>query len=77
MNPNDRMIAPAGGAGLVVYCIDILRRIPMKFKAYSWLALFGLALGALSGCNTMEGVGEDVQGAGETIERGAEQNKPD
>lgn len=47
----------------------------MKF--HSWLAVIALALGALSGCNTMEGVGEDVQGAGESIERGAEKNSPD
>ena len=30
---------------------------------------------ALSACNTVEGVGEDIQGAGEVIEEGAKKTK--
>ena len=30
---------------------------------------------ALAGCNTVEGVGRDVQGAGEVIEKGAKKTK--
>jgi predicted small secreted protein len=48
----------------------------MKFRPHSWLVLMVLALGSLAGCNTMEGVGEDVGEAGGAIERGAEESKP-
>lgn len=30
----------------------------------------------LAACNTMEGIGEDVEAAGETVEEEAEENKP-
>jgi len=46
----------------------------MKLRHYSWLAL--LAFVFATGCNTIEGAGEDVQEAGEGIEKGAEENKP-
>ena len=42
------------------------------------VALFFLSLlisGLLSGCNTMSGMGEDVQSAGDAIEDSAEKNK--
>lgn len=48
----------------------------MKFIARSWLPIIAFVLATLGGCNTMEGVGEDVGEAGGAIERGAEQNKP-
>ncbi len=36
-----------------------------------WLALMMTAAGAL-GCNTVEGVGKDIKGAGEAIEEAAD-----
>lgn len=35
-------------------------------------ALAGLSVLALSGCNTVEGAGEDVESAGEAIQDGAD-----
>lgn len=37
--------------------------------------LFALSLGLLSGCNTMSGLGEDVQEAGDALEDSAEKHK--
>jgi len=34
-----------------------------------------LAVVALSGCNTIEGVGKDIKKGGEAIEKAAEKNK--
>lgn len=44
----------------------------MKFIAVLLSFCFGLAL---TGCNTMEGVGEDVGAAGNAIEDSAQENK--
>ncbi|HEX5515000.1 MAG TPA: entericidin A/B family lipoprotein [Gammaproteobacteria bacterium] len=50
----------------------------MKSKLLHWLsaplALLTLAL-TLSACNTMEGVGEDVESAGRGIDKSAERSK--
>lgn len=35
-----------------------------------------VCLGMLSACNTMEGFGEDLQGAGSSLERSAKENNP-
>ncbi|MDZ7622718.1 MAG: entericidin A/B family lipoprotein [Candidatus Competibacteraceae bacterium] len=35
-----------------------------------------LAVGHLSGCNTVKGAGQDLKSAGQAIERKAEQKKP-
>jgi len=45
---------------------------------YRLLALIGVLLTSLGvvGCNTMQGAGEDVEAAGETIQRGAEDASP-
>lgn len=45
---------------------------------YRLLALIGALLISLGliGCNTMQGAGEDVEAAGETIQRGAEDASP-
>lgn len=40
----------------------------------SFIILFSVLAG-LSACNTMEGVGEDVESAGDAIEDSAERNK--
>ncbi len=41
-------------------------------KRYISLALLALAsIGALAGCNTMAGLGQDVENAGEAIEEEA------
>lgn len=45
----------------------------MRVTAYLLLLLFTLGLGA---CNTIEGVGEDLQAAGDTVDDEAEENKP-
>ena len=39
------------------------------------LALVGSPL-LLSGCNTLSGMGEDVEAAGSAIDKSAEENKP-
>ncbi len=47
-------------------------------KRYISLALLALTLiGALAGCNTMAGVGQDVEKAGEAIEDEAIEGKND
>ena len=39
-------------------------------------AIMGAAfMAVLAGCNTMEGIGEDVQAGGQKLERSAERNK--
>ena len=43
----------------------------MKINHYAW-GVFLIALLAITGCNTMEGAGEDVQKAGKTIEKAAD-----
>lgn len=43
----------------------------MNINHYVWGVLL-IALFAITGCNTMEGAGEDVQKAGETIEKAAD-----
>lgn len=44
--------------------------------AYKSLMIIGLVAGlALSACNTTEGVGKDVQSAGEAIEKTADDSK--
>ena len=35
-----------------------------------------LALGALAGCNTIEGAGKDVSATGRAVERAADKAKP-
>lgn len=41
------------------------------------ISVFMVFMGvSLSGCNTMEGVGKDVKGAGESLEEAAKDNKP-
>lgn len=43
-----------------------------RFLALIMAAAFGLTL---AGCNTMEGIGEDVQAGGKKLENSAERNK--
>ncbi|MGB5056803.1 MAG: entericidin A/B family lipoprotein [Nitrospirales bacterium] len=43
----------------------------MSVKHYVWGVLL-IALLAMTGCNTMEGAGKDVQKAGEKIEKAAD-----
>lgn len=43
----------------------------MRVNHYVW-GVFLIALLAITGCNTMEGAGEDVQKAGEKIEKAAD-----
>ncbi len=47
----------------------------LKKKIIALLFLSLVFAGFLSGCNTMSGVGEDVQSAGGAIEDSAEKNK--
>jgi predicted small secreted protein len=47
-----------------------------KFAHFA-LVLTGFALSALAGCNTTEGFGRDVQGAGGAIEDTARDTKQD
>ena len=39
------------------------------------LMIITVAAFTLTGCNTLEGVGRDVQGAGKAIEKGAKKTK--
>jgi predicted small secreted protein len=43
----------------------------MNIKNYAWGVLL-MALLAITGCNTMEGAGEDIQKAGKGIEKAAD-----
>ncbi len=43
----------------------------MNTKHYVWGVIL-IALLAMTGCNTMEGAGEDVQKAGKSIEKAAD-----
>ena len=47
----------------------------MKLVMRYLVVICVLFIGFLSGCNTMSGVGEDVQDAGDAIEDSAEKNK--
>jgi predicted small secreted protein len=47
----------------------------MLKKLVGLVSLIGLVLG-LAACNTMEGVGQDVQAGGKAIEKAADKNKP-
>jgi predicted small secreted protein len=44
----------------------------MNVKRYVWGVLMIALLVAMTGCNTMEGAGEDVQKAGKSIEKAAD-----
>ncbi len=45
----------------------------MRNLLYSLIIFF--SIGMLAGCNTMSGVGEDIEAAGDAIEDSAEKNK--
>jgi predicted small secreted protein len=52
----------------------------MHRNVFALGVLFGvltLALSALGGCSTVEGLGKDIQKGGEAIERAADRNKAD
>lgn len=38
--------------------------------------IIAMALGTLAGCNTMEGVGQDVSATGRAVEKAADKAKP-
>lgn len=38
-------------------------------RAVAYLVLCALAIGSLAGCNTIRGVGKDIQAGGRAIER--------
>jgi predicted small secreted protein len=48
----------------------------MLKKLAALLAITGLAVTALTGCNTIEGAGKDVKAAGGAVEKAAAKNKP-
>ncbi len=41
------------------------------------LMLFLAAIGTTAGCNTMEGLGEDIQALGQSVQGSAERNNGD
>ncbi len=43
-----------------------------RFIVWLWLLLLCLSGIVLTGCHTIRGAGEDIQGAGRSIERAAE-----
>ena len=49
----------------------------MAKKIVALLSLVGFALAAvaITGCNTVEGVGKDVKAGGQAIEKAADKNK--
>jgi entericidin B len=42
----------------------------MKWKILTWCAL-ALALAGLAGCNTVQGMGKDLEKAGQSVEKAA------
>jgi predicted small secreted protein len=46
----------------------------MLTRLASWLSLVALAV--VTGCNTVEGFGQDVQAGGKAIEKAADKSKP-
>ena len=47
----------------------------MLKKLAALLAITGLTVAALTGCNTIEGAGKDVKAAGGAVEKAAAKNK--
>ena len=49
----------------------------MNQKVVAWLSLVGFAIAALAvtGCNTVEGMGKDLKAGGQAIEKAADKNK--
>jgi len=47
----------------------------LRIKMYKKLVMLNFISLLLVGCNTMEGVGKDVKGAGNTLENAAHKNK--
>jgi predicted small secreted protein len=49
----------------------------MNRKIAAFLSLLGFAISvlAMTGCNTVEGVGKDVKAGGQAIEKAADKNK--
>lgn len=45
-----------------------------RLRMWSCLAVAALVLG-LAGCNTIQGIGQDMSAAGQAIEREADKNK--
>jgi predicted small secreted protein len=59
----------------VLIVLEIIRRNAMSVAARSLSVLAaGTLLVAISGCNTMEGVGEDMEDAGDKIQEEAEEH---
>ncbi len=46
-----------------------------KIKSILFLAFFTSALFAITGCNTMEGLGKDVKKSGDSLEESASKHK--
>jgi entericidin A len=53
-----------------------VKEIPMK-RAITLMLLALFSMGTLTACNTMAGAGEDIQTAGEKIEKEAVEEKND
>jgi len=47
----------------------------MMSKGFQILAILALLLPVLTACNTFEGLGQDVQKAGSSLEKAADKNK--
>lgn len=47
----------------------------LRIRTALMFALFGVSALALSGCNTVQGVGEDLEKAGEEVQEAAEETK--
>jgi predicted small secreted protein len=47
----------------------------MTQRLAALFALVGLAVAALTGCNTIEGAGKDVKAAGSAVEKAAAKNR--
>ena len=56
---------------------DIATTHPKDAEMKTLIALItAIALGALAGCNTIEGAGQDVKATGQAVEKAANQAKP-
>ena len=48
----------------------------MGKRLIALLAVPGVAVAALTGCNTIEGAGKDIKATGTAVEKAAERSKP-
>lgn len=51
------------------------RELPKPFNQMTLAALFGFLLLGATACNTMQGMGEDIESGGESLQRESEETQ--